>query len=135
MRCRCGNKDIDGAGLTDDSGEPAIPKTQRQGLQPPAPAKGPGTELARLIKELRLRKDCSGCAFNAGQMNTWGVQGCRDNFDTIVGWLRESEETLGWVEKIKAAAMAVTSGLAFKINWDDPIPDLINEAIRRAEGC
>jgi hypothetical protein len=66
-------------------------------------------------------------------MNLWGVQGCLDNFVTIVGWLRKSAEETGWIQKVKAMGLAMTTGLAFKIDWDDPAPGLVIEAIRQAE--
>lgn len=100
---------------------------------PSAPSYGPGTELTAIIHELKLSEGCGSCSGKASQMNEWGVQGCRDNFETIVGWLRESEKKPGWKAKVKAAAIAFATGLAFKVNWSDPLPDLITEAIRRAE--
>jgi hypothetical protein len=85
------------------------------------PKGGPGTELTRLVKRAdtllapaRLvarvgashgllsggwkdalsLKGGTGCACGtrADQMDALGVKGCREHFDTIVGWLAESAE-------------------------------------------
>lgn len=56
----------------------------------PAPASGPGTELKKLLSRLGIREraDC-GCKSHAREMDHRGVDWCRENIDTIVGWLRE----------------------------------------------
>ena len=66
-------------------------------------------------------------------MDLWGVAGCRARIDEIVAWMRDGQQRWGWAEKIAAGAKAVATGIAFKINWGDPFPGLIEEAIRRAE--
>lgn len=50
----------------------------------------PGTELARIFSSLGVaeKTDC-GCIDRAQQMNAWGVSGCIEHHDTIVGWMRE----------------------------------------------
>src|SRR5688572_97818 len=57
---------------------------------PGAAAGGPGTELKRLLAELFLVAS-PGCACNkkAMQMDAWGVAGCRERREEIVGWLRD----------------------------------------------
>lgn len=103
---------------------------------PPAPAKprrtpfaGPGRELTRLIRETGLKEkaQCQ-CDRRARQMNEWGIEGCREQTNTIAGWLRESFEQLGWREKLSAAA-----ALAGKLDWLHPVESLIELAISRAE--
>ncbi len=98
------------------------------------PGFGPGTELKKMLADLGVEPspscDCNGKAL---QMDLWGVEGCRANFDTIVGWMRDGQDRWGWKEKLAIAAKAVVSGLAFKLNWTDPFPGLIEEAITRAE--
>jgi hypothetical protein len=73
------------------------------------------------------------CKAKARKMDEWGIEGCKANRDMIVGWMREGVGRWGWSDRLKAAAMAVTSGLAFKLDVLDPFPSLIDEAIRRAE--
>jgi hypothetical protein len=98
------------------------------------PEEGPGTELKKILADIGVNPapscDCNG---KARQMDLWGVAGCREQFDTIVGWMRDGQDRWGWKEKLAIAAKAVVSGLVFKLNWTDPYPGLIEEAIRRAE--
>lgn len=76
---------------------------------------------------------CNTCHKIARQMNAWGVEGCRKNMDRLVKHFRTHIKDYSWMERLKAAAMAVATGLAFQLDWLNPIPSLINEAIRRAE--
>lgn len=46
--------------------------------------------------------------------------------------MREGQARWGWKDKVAAAARAVATGLAFKLNPLDPFPALIDEAIHRA---
>jgi glycosyltransferase involved in cell wall biosynthesis len=98
------------------------------------PGYGPGTELKKILADLGImeKPDCP-CRKRANDMDILGVQGCKDNREMIVGWLREGESRWGWKDKLAAAAKAVQSGLAFKLNPFDPFPGLVDEAIRRAE--
>jgi hypothetical protein len=101
---------------------------------PPPMPKGPGTELKRIFSDLGINSspDCA-CNAKANEMDIWGVQKCRENVDNIVQWLRENQEKYTWKDRIAAAAKAVTTGLAFKLNILDPFPSLVAEAIARAE--
>lgn len=95
---------------------------------------GPGCHAKRILASLRIQPlpgcDCEGYA---RQMDEWGVDGCRQHFDEIVAHFREYAALYGWTAKFQAAALAAATGLAFKLNWLDPLPDIIREAIRRAE--
>lgn len=95
---------------------------------------GPGTEATLLLKSLDIAPvagcDCKGFAL---QMDRWGVAGCREHFEQIVAHFRQYQSKYGWAAKFKAASLAAVTGLAFKLNWLDPLPDLVTEAIRRAE--
>lgn len=112
---------------------------------------GPGTELKAILASVSINPgpNCS-CRGRMVAMDEMGVQGCRDNFDTIVGWLVESAESWGWnsvitkkaeegqttlslADKLTIGWKSLTTGLAFKVNWSNPYPDLVNEAICRAE--
>lgn len=98
------------------------------------PGKGPGTELKKILASMEINPsptcDCNG---KSQQMDLWGAAECREKFDVIVGWMRDNQQRWGWKDKIKAAALAVKTGLAFKLDPLDPFPSLIEEAIRRAE--
>lgn len=95
---------------------------------------GPGTELSVMLAAIGITPP-PGCACKERmkQMNGWGVLGCNEHFNEIIGWMRDGQNQWGWWEKIKAASMAVTSGLAFTLNMFDPFPGLVTEAIRRAD--
>ena len=102
----------------------------------PIPDEGPGKEMELLLKELSVPTKsggCNSCHKIARQMNAWGVEGCRKNMDRLVKHFRTHIKDYSWMERLKAAAMAVATGLAFQLDWLNPIPSLINEAIRRAE--
>lgn len=66
-------------------------------------------------------------------MDSWAVQGCRENLGTIVDWMREVAAETSWLQRSVAAGRAVLSGLAFRLDMADPMPSLVREAIRRAE--
>jgi predicted O-methyltransferase YrrM len=96
--------------------------------------KGPGTELKKMLSDLGINPSSScDCNTKANQMDAWGVQGCKANRDTIIGWLRGGQVKWGWMSKFSGISKAVVSGLAFKLNPLDPYPSLVDEAIRRAE--
>lgn len=100
-----------------------------------APGYGPGTELKRLLAIMDITPSVScDCNAKAVLMDKWGVEGCRENRDTIVGWLREGAPRWKWTDRLAAAAKAVKSGLAFQLNPLDPFGSLVDEAIRAAEG-
>ena len=73
------------------------------------------------------------CRRRMRQMDEWGVDGCREHREEIVGWLREGQERYGWGARITAGWRTVVSGLAWRINPGDPLGSLVDEAVRRAE--
>lgn len=99
-----------------------------------APDGGPGAELKAILSGLGINPGATcDCNSKAAQMNLWGVEGCKANRNTIVGWLKDGAPRWGWGDWVKAAANAVVSGLVLKLNPLDPFPSLLDEAIRRAE--
>lgn len=102
--------------------------------KPVIPEHGPGTELKEILKSIGIEasQNCS-CNRRAAEMNVLGVAGCRAKKDEIVGWLREGAPKWSWTAKLSAAAMSVKTGLAMKVNWLDPFPDLVELAITNAE--
>ena len=120
---------------------------------------GPGTELKAILASVGINPtpNCS-CNARMKQMDVWGIEGCKEHFDEIVGWLNESAESWGWVkaaekkvieseepihqltmaEKLAIGWKSLMSGIAFQVNWLDPYPGLVKESIRRSEekeGC
>ena len=104
-----------------------------QPLLPWPPGWGPGSELMALMASLGIKEkpNCD-CRAKAVQMDRWGIDGCEAHYDEIVGWLREGAQRWGWLEKLSAAAKAVTSGLAWQLNPADPYPGVVRAAIDAA---
>lgn len=80
-------------------------------------SEGPGTELTKLLSW--FAKDTPGCKCKdrAHIMDIWGVQGCRNNIETILDWLEEAA---------KQRSLPFVRALA---------KSLVNLAINRAESC
>lgn len=97
------------------------------------PGEQPGTELKSLISTLGASptKSC-GCAMMIRLMNSWGCEGCEKHLPEIVAHLRKAYGEQPLLDKLRAQAAAVTSGLAFQLDWTDPIPSLVRLAIARA---
>lgn len=100
------------------------------------PGFGPGTELKELLKSVGITNTPScDCNAKAMQMDAWGVNGCRKNYNQIIEWMREGETKWGWKDKWSAAAMMLAKHplLAFSLDPKDPFPTLITYCINRAE--
>ena len=99
-----------------------------------AQTNGPGTHLKTILSDLGIKKliGC-GCENKMWQMNVWGVDGCRQRFSTIRGWIATAQAKAGWATTITAAANAATSGLALQIDPLDIPGSLVRLAIERAE--
>lgn len=115
---------------------PPLPKLEPQVVMPvvDAPEDGPGAELKKLLKALRIDTfhGCE-CESRTAQMNHWGTEGCRSHREDIVLWLRDTAAKRNWREKIMAAAMMVATGIVFQLDLSDPYGSLVDLAIRRAE--
>jgi hypothetical protein len=99
-----------------------------------SPGFGPGTQLKNLLAKYNITPSPScDCNAKALQMDKWGIAGCKANRETIIGWLREGAPRWNWTEHIAKIPTAVMSGLAFKINRNDPFPGIVDECIRLAE--
>jgi glycosyltransferase involved in cell wall biosynthesis len=98
----------------------------------------PGTELKAIFKDLNITmpKQCT-CNILATHMDREGIQGCREKRDFFLTKIKENEKQWGWTDKIanytKASVNAVRIGLATKVNWIDPLPDIYDLAVTRAE--
>jgi hypothetical protein len=105
-------------------------------VQVAKPCYGPGDHLHRILLMLGFSPSSGcGCKDRLTKMNTtWGVDGCRERRAEIAQWLRDGAyKNLTVASLRKAAARAVTSGLAFKLSPLDPFGSLVDEAIKRAE--
>jgi hypothetical protein len=102
-------------------------------LPPNEPQRGPGTELKGIFRRLGFSaKSGCGCEKLRLEMDRLGVTGCRQNFDLLVGKLRKKYHQTTKGERARAAAAALFTGLAFHLDWADPIPSLLRLAIDRA---
>jgi hypothetical protein len=102
---------------------------------------GPGTELKSLLSQLGATPTAScGCDEKTHQMNAWGVAGCREHREEIIGWLKKSYAATNWPRVIRSAGAALFSGLAVSLaiayargGVEGVLGFLLDEAIRRAE--
>ena len=112
----------------------AAPPTPPPSLPSPPAACGPGCQAKRILDSLHIPPlaGCD-CAGYARRMDEWGVDGCREHFAEIVERFRSYASKYDWGTKLRAAALAVKTGLAIRLNPLDPAPGIVQEAIRRAE--
>lgn len=95
---------------------------------------GPGTELKRILAKLGVNPSPScDCNAKAKQMDAWGIEGCKQRREDIAKELGDNAPRWGWQDKVKAAALAVKTGLAFRINPLNPFLSLVDMAIKEAE--
>lgn len=113
--------------------EPNAVIANQCGAKEAAPQFGPGTELKGVFDELAIEDDgCGSCLILRLYMNRIGIDGCRRERQVLAGKLAAKAKKRGWGTKLTAAAGAVTSGLAFRINPLDPYGSLIDLAVERA---
>ena len=95
---------------------------------------GVGSHLWRLFSSLGVqhKPDCS-CLLLADIMNGLGPQGCREHREDLLRLMRKNQKKYGWHDYLKAGVNATLSGLAFKLNPLNPLPDLLDMAINLAE--
>ena len=90
------------------------------------------TAVSRLIKELELRPagDC-GCIEFAGEMDRWGVDGCRQRRAEIIDRLKSKLPEVTWRQRWGAGWQLLTKHAPwFRVR--DPFGSIVDEAIRRA---
>lgn len=107
-----------------------LPKRNCQEPPPPAPAFGPGTELAALVKQIG-GADQHGCGCDAmiEKMNRWGVDGCREHRAEIIAQLTASAAKWGIADWVKGGLLAIYRGTAMLLDPRDPIGSLVDLAI------
>lgn len=108
-------------------------KTHRLCTAPIDSSNGVGACLKRILSkfDIRFSSTCK-CREYALIMNQWGPEGCQENFQVIVGWLRKEYKTWGWGAKI-ANAVKIGVKVDFPVNPFDPFASFINEAILQAQ--
>ncbi len=115
--CRCGRH------YTTEASEPVTPaNAQHLGR--------PGTELKKLLASMGISVgDCRACDERVIQMDRWGVEGCREHFDEIRGWLVESQAKTSWQTKAEAVGRSALTGLALQLDPLDIPGSLVMLAI------
>ena len=88
--------------------------------------------MKALLGELGLTGSMGcGCNVKAAQMDRLGPAGCRKDRDKIIGWLRDAKKLATWKQTYAASTKAVS--IIPVGSWGDPIPWLVDEAIRLAD--
>lgn len=90
----------------------------------------PGTEFKKLVASLGITYMCDACRATMDWMNELGVDGCRNHFGEIVTQIENNARNYSWARKITVAGAGVLRRM--KVNPFNPIPGLVEEAIRRA---
>lgn len=113
------------------------PRVLQQASQPASyPEQGPGTEMKKLAESIGLNQPCFGCSSLLIRMNVLFAEGGEaavlKERDLIIRQLRKNAESVGRLELVKAAVLAVWTGLVWKVDPVDPIPGMFDEALRRA---
>lgn len=85
------------------------------------PTRGPGFFLRLIIPRLFSRDGCFDCDRYASEMNSWGVDGCRDRFEEIVEHLLEKAGKIGYLRPVPRSILRAKA-----VSW-------VTEAIDRAE--
>lgn len=80
-----------------------------------------------MLKLIIDDENCSTCSLRAGQMNAWGVEGCREHRSEIIAWIEQAAKDRSWLATIAAGVNAARHGLPLTI------AGLVEEAIRRSE--
>jgi hypothetical protein len=101
---------------------------------------GPGTELAKMLADVGIDPPANcGCKATMREMDELGVEGCRKNRQAYIDRIKQNAEKWGWGKLSTMHTLAgvgvksMLNGLAWKVNWLDPFPGLVDEAIKRAE--
>ena len=96
-------------------------------------SQGAGSELKAILSSIGINPANCKCNRIAAEMDRCSFQELMLRRDEFVGELREAYLKSSWLQRITAAGLALKTGLAFQINWIDPLPDLVDEAIKRSQ--
>lgn len=95
---------------------------------------GVGSHLWRILTSLGVRHTagCS-CLALAAEMNRLGPEGCRTERSRLAKQMGDNADQYGWGTVATAAAKAILSGLAWRLDLLDLYGSLLDEAIRRTQ--
>ena len=104
----------------------ATPKEIEQGS-------GVGSQLWRMLSSLGIehKPECS-CLLLAEVMNDLGPRGCRKNRVKLLGLMRKNQERFGWATYLRVGVKALSLSWVYTLNPLDPLPGLLDRAIKLA---
>lgn len=109
------------------------PKPESLGKSPEK-AEGPGTEMLSLTAELGIVSPPGcGCKGMAATMDRLGVEGCRERITDLRLSVAANWSAWGWKEKLAAVAASAWKAAGLGVNPTDPVRDLLEISIERAE--
>ena len=98
-------------------------QSKRNHDQPPPPkpdtTNEPGSVLYRILKDVfgvKPKQNC-GCNRLRNEMDSLGIDGCREQFDRLAESLKANAKAYNWLESFSAAMTAIRSGA---LHWLDP---------------
>lgn len=95
---------------------------------------GVGWHMERITESLGLTpRDGCHCKGLAAEMNRLGPAVCKKHREKLVGKLKTNATKYKWGDVAKAAAKALLTGLAWRLDLTDVYGSLLDEAIRRTE--
>lgn len=99
------------------------------------PAKGlPGTEMLLLTEELGIKSPPTcGCKSMALQMDRLGLEECRSRISDLKLSIASNWTHWGWKDKLSAIAASAWKAAGLGINPTDPVRDILELALDRAE--
>lgn len=101
---------------------------------PEKPKEGPGTEMLQLTNELGIvSPPACGCKSMAATMDRLGVHGCRERITDLRLSVAAGWDAWGWRDKLKAVTAATWKSAGLGVSPTDPVRDLLEIAIERAE--
>lgn len=111
------------------------PAKESSEKSPPDSSKGlPGTEMLSLTSELGIVSPPGcGCKGMAATMDRLGVEGCRERITDLRLTVAGNWGAWGWKEKLAAVAASAWKAAGLGVNPADPVRDLLEISIERAE--
>lgn len=99
------------------------------------PKKGlPGTEMLLLTKELGIHSPAGcGCKSMALNMDRLGLDECRARLPDLKLMVAGNWASWGWKDKLSAVSAAAWKAAGLGVNPTDPVRDLLEIALERAE--
>jgi len=103
-----------------------VPNPPRQNSREPV-----GTAVSEILTSLGIaHTGCGGCLNLIQDMDQGGLAWCDSHREAILTRLRDRAKAASWWTTRKAELLALTTGLAWSIDWADPAPGILDQAMR-----